>query len=348
MSSTPSDPYLLVAFWTGVVSMALTVLVAAVVVLLRLRLRRQERQWNGFVARWRPLLMSVMVEPEPQPLPQLPPHEALLFLRLWAYLHESVRGDSPQRLNDAARQLKVDVAARALLERGSRAEQLLAILSVGHLRDAAAWQPLLGLASHPDGLISVNAARSLVQIDPFEGAQSLMRLILRRDDWDLTRVATFLGEAREAFWLLLVKGIVDMPPADLLRALRLADALRLSLPPATLRFLLSPGQPPPVVAGALRLAETQELGPEVRRCLDHEDWRVREQAVRQLGRLGQPPDLPALTALLEDGEWPVRLATAQTLAQLPFLDRAQLSALHREGSASHGILLHVLTEQATA
>ena len=348
MSSTPSDPYLLVAFWAGVVSVALTLLVAAIVVLLRLRLRRQERHWTAFVARWRPLLMSVVVEPEPQPLPPLPPHESLLFLRLWAYLHESVRGDSPQRLNEAARKLKVDVAARALLERGSRAEKLLAILSVGHLRDAEAWQPLLGLASHPDGLISVNAARSLVQIDPFQGAQSLMRLILRRDDWDVTRVASFLGEARDAFWLLLVKGIGDMPPADLLRALRLADALRLSLPPATLRFLLSAGQPPPVIAGALRLADTQELAREVRRCLGHEDRRVREQAVRQLARLGQPADLPALTALLEDTEWPVRLATAQTLAQLPFLDRAQLSALHRESSASHGILLHVLSEQATA
>lgn len=348
MSSTPSDPYLLVAFWAGIVSVALTLLVAAIVIFLRLRLRRQERQWTRFVARWRPLLMSVMVEPAPQPLPRLPPRDALLFLRLWAYLHESVRGDSPQRLNDAARQLKVDVAARVLLERGSRAEKLLAILSVGHLRDAAAWKPLLGLASNPDGLISVNAARSLVQIDPFEGAQSLMRLILKRDDWDVARVASFLGEARDAFWLLLVKGIVDMPPADLLRALRLADALRLSLPPATLRFLLSPGPLPAVVAGALRLADSQELAPEVRRCLAHEDWRVREQAVRQLARLGQPPDLPALTALLEDGEWPVRLATAQTLAQLPFLDRAQLSALNREGSASHGILLHVLTEQAVA
>ena len=343
-----SDPYLVAAFLAGAISAFFTVVIAVVVIALRLRLRRDERRWDRFVGSWRPALLGAMVEPGAAPLPPLAPRQAVLFMRLWAYLHESVRGESARRLNDAARLLGVDVTARKLLRRGSRADKLLAILSVGHLRDALARDDLLALAAHPDAVLSVNAARALIQIDAPAGARQLMPLILAREDWDVARVAGLLVEARETFAALLVQDIPQLATTQLVRALRLGCALRLALPPATLRFLLDPSRPAAVVAEALRLADNAELADEVRRCLYADDPRVREQAARQLASLGGPADVALLAGLLDDAIWPVRLAAVQALVALPFMDQRQLDALRQSGSASEPIFLHVLAQRELA
>ncbi len=349
MFSATSDPYLLAALWAGTVALALTLALAAVIVVLRLNLQHQERRWNSFVERWRPLLLAMMMEPdEPPTLPPLARTERTLFLRLWVYLHESVRGTAAEQLNQAARVLQIDRTARRLLVRGSRAERLQAVLALGYLRDEAAWDVLLKLARRADGLVSVNAARALIQIDAFKGAETLMPLILTRRDWDVSRVAAFLVEARDAFWLRLVRQLPTLPPRDLPRALRLADALRLKLPTTAVRVLLQPSQPSAVVQVALRLVASGELPDEVRSCLQHPDWRVREQATQQLAQQATPDDTPALARLLDDPRWDVRMGAAQALARLPYLSDEQLSDLSCPGQPGETVVRHVLAERAWA
>lgn len=346
--STLTDPFLIVGLWVGIVAVALTLLVAGLIVFMRLGLRRREQRWDRFVEVWRPLLLDTMMTPSPPPLPKLAPRHHQFFLRLWVYLHESVRGDAAERLNRVARLLGIYASAERMLRSGSRGARLLAIVSLGHLGDRRAWDALAQLAASEDGLISVNAARALVQIDAFDGAKHLMPLILARRDWDVARVAGFLQEAREAFWLLLIKTLPELPVDDLPRALRLAEALRLSLPVATLQFLLDARQPVRVLAAALRVADNAEVADAVRRCLRHADPRVREQAARQMARLGTQTDVLPLVALLADRDWSVRLSAARTLSQLPYLTVEQLAELHREGSAAHDMLRHVMAEQAGA
>lgn len=349
MFSATSDPYILAALWAGTVALALTLALAAVIVVLRLNLQHQERRWNSFVERWRPLLLAMMMEPdEPPTLPPLARTERTLFLRLWVYLHESVRGSAAEQLNQAARVLQVDRTARRLLVHASRAERLQAVLAVGYLRDVIAWDALLKLASHADGLVSVNAARALIQIDAFRGAKALMPLILTRRDWDVSRVAAFLVEARDAFWLRLVRQLPTLPPSDLPRALRLADALRLKLPTTTVRVLLQPSQPSTVVQVALQLVASGELTEDIRACLLHPDWRVREQATQRLAQQATPEDISALARLLYDPRWDVRMGAAQALAQLPFLSDEQLTELGRPGTASDTVVRHVLAERTWA
>ena len=347
MFSATSDPYLLAALWAGTVALALTLALAAVIVVLRLNLQRREQRWSAFVERWRPLLLAMMMEPdEPPTLPALARTERTLFLRLWVYLHESVRGPAAEQLNQAARVLQINRTARQLLAHGSRAERLQAVLALGYLRDEAAWATLLKLARRADGLVSVNAARALIQIDAFKGAEALMPLILNRRDWDVSRVAAFLVEARDAFWLHLVRQLPSLPPRDLPRALRLADALRLKLPANAVRVLLQPSQASGVVQVALRLVNTGELLSEVRACLRHPDWRVREQATQQLAQQATPDDTPVLARLLDDPRWDVRMGAAQALARLPFLNDEQLADLARPGGVGESVLHHVLAERA--
>jgi hypothetical protein len=348
VSSTLSDPLLLFAFWAGLVSVALTAAIALSIVGMRLRLRVQQARWEAFLARWRPLLLGAMIDPQAPPLPPLRAGDRLRFLRLWTYLHSSVRGGAGPRLNALARELHMDAVARHLLQRGSRTARLQAVLAAGLLRDAEALEPLLQLAASRDSLLSVNAAGAAVDIDPILASARLFPLILSRPDWDPTRVAGFLQGAREPFALLLVRSLGTMPPQDLPRALRMVAALRIQLPPATLRGLLEPAQPPQVLRAALALATSQAFGREVRALVDHPDGEVRAQAVRQLSLLGGPDDLPALARRLEDPHWPARMAAAQTLAQLPFVEDHQLEQLAAETTAGGEIMQHILAERALA
>jgi HEAT repeat protein len=344
--STISDPSLRVAAGAGAGALVLTLAIAVVILGLRLHFGNEDRRWAAFVARWRPVLLEAMLSPQAPALPALARRDHGRFLRLWTYLHESVRGDASERLNRMALHLSIDRSARHFLSRGSRAQQLQAILAAGYLKDRSAWDALQAMARSPDGLVSVNAARALIRIDALAGAQFLMPLILARQDWDVTRVAAFLVDAREAFWLLLIKSLPALEPADLPRGLALAEALRLQLPEPTLHYLLDPGRPTTVIVSALRLAAAASLAPQVRALLAHPAPEVRKEAALALARLGGRDDVARLVALLQDSQWPVRQGAAQALAALPFLSTAQLEALQRDGGPAGDVLRHAIAERA--
>nr|WP_308633763.1 HEAT repeat domain-containing protein [Massilia sp. YIM B02769] len=84
----------------------------------------------------------------------------------------------------------------------------------------------------------------------------------------------------------------------------------------------------PVVIAALRSVRTPETIADVRALLAHEDWQVRVQAARALGRIGERADAERLVALLGDAQWWVRYRAAQALLELPALSGADLAALH--------------------
>ena len=71
MLSTISDPSLRVAAVAGAAALALTLAIGILILGLRLQARRDVRRWQGFVARWRPLLLGAMLSPESAPLPAL-------------------------------------------------------------------------------------------------------------------------------------------------------------------------------------------------------------------------------------------------------------------------------------
>ncbi|KFI06617.1 HEAT repeat domain-containing protein [Massilia sp. BSC265] len=320
-----SDPFVTAAVWTGTVALILTLLLALQIVLLRMGLRRRERRAARAVARWRPLLNQAIVGEEPE-LPPLRKSERLPFLHLWAHLQGSLRGEAGEALNDVARRLGVDRLARGMLARGARDERLLAALVLGHLRDRAAWPALLPLASAPDSVLSLTALWALVRVDPEAAADYLTPLFIERDDWALSHVAGILQQASSPVAQVLARILPQLAEERLPRALRIAESLRVSLPAGVLADALrSPSSA--VVIAALRGVLTPETLEDVRALLGHEDWQVRVQAARALGRVGQRGDAARLTALLGDPQWWVRYRAAQALRELPLLSRADLEAV---------------------
>jgi hypothetical protein len=339
-----SDAILSAALWVGVGAFALTLLMTIAIFSLRFHWEREERRWQDFVTRWRPPLLVTILDSDPATLPALAPGEGVMFLRLWAYLHESVRGAAVWKLNQVALELGMDAAARRLLANGNRTQRLHAVLAAAHLRDAAAWDALEGIADSRDGLLAVNAARALVRIDPARAAERLVPRMLVRQDWDLNRIGAFLGEAREPFWRVLAEALPRLPMDQQLRALSLSEALKVQFPDETMRELLHADRPADLLRAALRLTGNLALAEEVRRCLDHADASVRAEAVNRMAHVAVADDLPRLAALLDDEAWAVRMATAQVLRRLPFVSREMLEDLRARHPRSQDVLTHTLAE----
>ena len=314
--STLSDPYVIAAFWAGIGALLLTVLLSLQIVRLRLQLRRQQRHENRVHDKWRPVFNAAIVGETPEMGGTLSRKELRPFLKLWLHLQFSVRGDAQEALNNVARKLRVDERARKMLTGGNRAEKLSAALVLGYLRDTPAWPELLRLAGHKDNLLSLNAVWALLRIDPPTALQQLLPVIVDRGDWPLPRVVSMLQEVGEPALNQLTALVPQLPPERLPQALRLAEALRLSLPGALLSQLLG-SDSPALLIPALRCVNTPEPLCQVRSLLRHPDWRVRVQVAKALGRIGDRDDISALVDLLRDTEWWVRYRAAQSLTALP-------------------------------
>ncbi len=344
MFSAPSDPYLLLAVIGGALALGLASVLVILIVGMRLRLNRREQHEQRFIAVWRPALMESLADPAGCALPELAGRDFLTFLKLWNYLQESLRGAATESLNRVARRLACDTLARRLLHAGSRPERLLAIVTLGNLRERTAWLDLMRMVRSKDTVTSLIAARALIQVDPKSGAEALLPWILVRQDWDIARVARMLLEARAAFAVLLTRAVSRTRADELLRVLQLVEALRLQLAGSALAHLLDARQLPAVLAVALRLASNQELMDHVRAHLAHADWRVRSAAAQALGRLGAPGDAALLEPLLGDEEWWVRYHAAHALAGLADVGDAGLERL--QAAATDPAVLKILRQVA--
>jgi hypothetical protein len=349
MFPTLPDPFVAVAFWTGTAALVLTLLLSLQIVRLRVLLRLRERRSARAQEKWRPHLHAALVGEAPQALPALPAQERLPFLSLWLHLQASLRGDACEALNDIVRRLRLDADARGMLARGRRAERLLAMLVLGHLRDRQAWTLLQRHVGRDADALSLTALWAMVRVDPDAAARYMTPLFIERDQWALSHVAGILQQAAAPVARELAALLPRLDDARLPRALRIAEALRLSLPAGVLGTALRSGAVPVLIAG-LRSVLTPETIGEVRSLLAHPDWQVRVQAAKALGRIGERSDAGRLVALLGDAQWWVRYRAAQSLVELPALSPADFEAV-RAGLTDRfavDMLAQVLAERATA
>ncbi len=341
------DPIVAAAFWTGAAAVLLTLVLSLQIVRLRLALRRSERIEQRAVDKWRPVLHAAIVGEAPE-LPRLASGERLPFLKLWVHLQRSLRGDAREALNDIARRLGMEAAARAMLS-GGRTEQMLAALTLGYLRDRQAWPQLQALSVMPDRALALTAIWALIRIDPQAAAERIMPQFLDNEDWALPHVAGMLQEASAPAAEVLARLLPGLPDTQLPRALRMAEALRMQLPSAVLGRALASDDVAVLVA-VLRGVTLPNALDAVRRLLGHAHWQVRVQAARALGRIGDPTDIERLAQLLADPEWWVRYRAAQSLVELANLYGEALDAVRARLSDRFAtdMLAQVMAEKGQA
>jgi hypothetical protein len=344
--ATSSKLVVWLAFWIGVVVIALTALLLMQILLLRVLMIVRERRDRRFILTWRPLMAQSLVE-LPAEVPKIPPRQWMRFLFLWNHFQGTLRGGARGQMNRLARRAGMHHAALHLLNRGKTRERLAAMRALSYLGELRAWEYLLEFASHSDPLFSLAAAQALVRIDARSAIATLMPAIVSRTDWSPTAVASLLREAGPDAISGPLAGAVWHAPAEhrprLIRYLGLAHMKSAS--EVVHRLLASP-QDQEVIAACLLTARSPDDLPLIRAHLHHPAWPVRVQAVAALGRIGDSHDVEHLSGALSDREWWVRYRAAQALAGLPFVDLGQLRRIHGalKDRYARDILFQVIAE----
>ena len=136
------------------------------------------------IAEWRPLLTRITLEDDEIPvMPALPARRLPYLMEEWNALHDAVRGNSSVRLNEVAQILGFDVAARRMMHSRQIARRILAIRTLGHLRDETSWRNLQEPLASANALVSFYAAAALVQIDPQRAMPGIMLQLAERESW---------------------------------------------------------------------------------------------------------------------------------------------------------------------
>lgn len=336
---------------------ALSVLVVAAIYALRGALLVQHRRRQQLLDTWRPRISaSALAGADPDPgieaLPRLRGRDVPGFLLLWNHYQGSVRGDAREHLNRLARALGLDGVARRLLRRRRLRHRLLAAVTLGQLGDRMAWDELRPLAASAHPLLSLTAARALVQIDAHAAIPLLMPALAARSDWPAARVATILREAGPGIVSQpLVAALAGAGPEVTARVVGMFEFAHAELTTPVLRALLdSPATDEHALTVCLRVLRDPRLIGEVRRLVAHPRWHIRMEAAKALGRMGEAEDEARLERLLADSQWWVRYRAAQALARLPSVDRRELERVRdrQHDRYARDILAQVLAEKTLA
>lgn len=342
-----SDGLARIAGLVALAATGLALLLLLAIAALRVRLEREQRRQQRFLATWRPLVAACVLEP-PGVLPALAPRDEERFLQLWNHVHASVQGQARDSLKMMAQQLGLEGRLLQWLGRGSAVRRLLAVLTLGHLQCEAARPGLEPLVSHPDGVLSLAAARALLQIAPEATARRVLGYWAAREPWSTSRLGHALHEASAATVAAPLTELLAVAATDQARkVLRLLASFPQPSALPAVRELVARGPEPEVLAACLQLLREPSDRPLLRQHLDHPAWQVRLHATTSLGKVALEADVPELGARLGDPEWWVRYRAAEALAALPCLDEAELRTLqatHADRFA-RDMLQHLLDER---
>ncbi len=333
----------------GVVIGFLFLVVVTQIFFSRLRNRIRMLQQDRIERVWLPILVAETAEAQ-ETLPAIPAGDMLPFLTLWNQLQESFTGDITGRLNEVARRVGADRYARRTLDRRSLRGRLLAVSTLGHLRDRndlESWNALVRLTSDRDGLLSLAAARALTRIDAESALPVIMPKISEREDWSRNYVLAMLMDlGADVVSRPLTEAALQVPIERAHRLVQYFSVAQVADAVPVVRAIISRSREVECLAACLRVfADVDDLDT-VREYLHHPSWQVRVQAVNVLARLGSGDDYAVLLPLLSDPEWWVRYRTAKALCSLPGIDLARIKTLStkHDDAFARDMLVHVLAE----
>jgi HEAT repeat protein len=318
---------------------------------LRRAAEKRETHLRRFQAQWKPILDGRPAHREK--LPAIAEGDVIAWMQMWNFAQEAAYADGQsakrEYLNDIALRKNMPQRALQFTQRRDVLERLQAITMLGHLREKSAAMVLRDFCDSPNALISVAAARALLQTDPLF-ATRFVAMITQRADWSAGKIVTIVREEHDALSEPLLDFCRTGTPAatrvlvPYLQYVHAADALpvvRTLIESTTdsetlttaLKVLARIGRPEDAaIAGALS---------------KHENWRVRVQAANVLAALGTESSVAVLAPMLGDTYWWVRYRAAQALGALADRCALDLSEIlqDREDRFAREALTQVIAER---
>ncbi len=324
LSTITSDPLSNVVLWA---TLSLACVTAAITIwagALRLRQTLHAVHESRFVTRWRPLLLE-SVDAVPAHLPRVKRPDWLLFLILWNQFHDLIKGPARHRLKAVALRLRMDSAARTLLDTRSADNRLVAVITLGHLGDQDSWNSVEEIARSRKPLLSMAALRSLFLIDASRATAVMLSSLGARSDWPTAQLKAIVAQADPSIFSEgLIQAAEIAIPSELPRLIGLMDSAEAALVSPFLRKLLRHSRNEEALVACLKsrhLPQDQDL---LVPLIKNSGWQVRTQLARALGSMISRGQEHLLISLLSDEVWWVRFRAAQALAGLAFLSHDEL------------------------
>jgi HEAT repeat protein len=336
------------AFWLGVTVAVMTLVMLTVTIIMQRTALRSQQIDARALALWKPIIVAVP-SGAPAAVPKLTACDVSGFIRVWNEIHEPLRGGTTDNLARIALEVGLAQRLHRFLQTTAVHDRLRAVIALGHVRSSESFSLVLQYLDDKSPIMSLCAARSLMQIDPTQAVSKLVPRIVRRTDWSQGGIASILQESGAA-----------SISRQLTEATLHANA---EIAPRLIRFLaaVSPASAAPIIREALRSSTDERMvstclqamsNPAdldcVRPLLCHPRWHLRMQAAVTLGNLGIPGDEQRLIAMLSDSHWWVRYRAAHALMNLRFIKIEHVRRLQQAQTDPYAqdITNHVLAERA--
>lgn len=342
-----------VAWWIGSSFVALSLVVAGVMVVLRswsasARKRREivNRRWE------RTLFKAVDNESTFGNRRNLTREHLPQFLHDWNYLHESISGDSKNGLNNLGESLKLHSMTYELLKSPFVDKRLIAVNTLGNLGCTASYPSIEELLADRDPVISSWAWRALFRIDVETTIEKHLDEIANRRDWSPIFVAKVLKEIAcetlsQPLCELAEKHFAEnMEERQMSRLISYLTFANFPDRHALVSKMLLESSEKEVLIACLRLVNSDDDLARTRELINDERWEVRLQVVLTLGRLGHKKDIDLLITATDDLDWWVRYRAASALVSMPGMTESKIEKLSRTlpSHFSRDILRQVMTE----
>lgn len=293
----------------------------------RAKVRRRQRVTDV----WQPLLDRYPREPL-ETLPSLTRRDHLVFLSLWNEQYEATAESGRMHLIRMARRVGAGRLAKDLLRARPLRRKILAVVTLGRLRDRSVWQHVSVLLTHPNSFLAFHAVQALLLIDAKAAIPLVLPLIGQRTDWSPLRIASMLSTAEPDLASITIAQAAITGDPDIRP--RLIRHLPLTQSPKGLmilrQFIHETAPSDDTLAACVyvfgEFRDQADL-PFIRRHLSHPAWYVRVQAAAALGKLGTHDDEARLIALFEDEHWWVRYRAGEALAGLSSMTEEKLEQL---------------------
>ena len=348
-SNTGSELIVTLAWRSAQIAALASALMLLFALIVRRYLQYQERLRARVIATWRPLLTRAAIEDGELPaLPPLRARHAPFLMEEWNALHDAVRGEADDKLNAVALKLGLDVIARRMINTRPVGQRILAIRTLGHLRDPSSWKALQDQLASANAVVSFYAAAALVLIDAQRAMPGIMLQLSERESWPGEAMARLLVDAgadvaRDPIRSLMLS-IAPPKTPPLLPWLAHVDAL-LGSEVATELLRRHPDNPE-IVAAALIVVLEPAVLPTLARFADSADADVRQNLAIAYGRLGGLDETDTLVKLLCDRVWWVRYRAGQALLRLKGMTDERLATVRAGLTDPYAIdmLRHVVAE----
>lgn len=338
------------ALQAGKLAFGMVTILTAQVIVYRIKLIFTNKRKHRLKKHWRNFINEVIYDGKVNP-GRVKRRELFYILEEINYVFSVIKGEGVERLRAACHILGLHDHLIKLLKSKNVRKKLYALITMGNMLDYKAWDAIEMNLNHKQTIVSLTAARSMVQIDPEKALQYIIPLAMVRKDWPWANIAHIFKLAGPARICQPLSEIIQTMPVSMQSSfLRLFEVVRCEEISPVTKIILDQTDDDKVASVCLHISQDPKILPFARHYSKHQRWHVRMHAACALGRFGGNNEIPLLIELLKDKEWWVRYRSAQALVNMPFLTTDKINNIREtiNDRFARDILGQVLTEKSNA